>query len=170
VQAYYFARRYDLAVAEARRGLELEPGSLLENWSLGEALTMQGKFDDGRAAFQACLKPSGGAPQFVGLLGWAYGRAGRAAEAKKILAGLDDLSRQRYVEPIDAAMVEIGLGNAEQAFASLDRAVADRNGWLIYLNADPMFDPIRADPRFAKIVERVGLPSGGPVSDERRKR
>jgi hypothetical protein len=58
-------------------------------------------------------------------------------------------------------MVHIGLGNADEAFAELDRAVVDRNGWLIYLNADPMFDPIRSDPRFARIVAKVGLPAPG---------
>jgi TolB-like protein/tetratricopeptide (TPR) repeat protein len=159
-QAYYFARKYDLAVAEARRGLELEPGSLLENWSLGEALTMQGRFDEAIRAFEACIEPSGGAPQFVGLLGWGYGRAGRPAEARETLRRLRDLSRSRYVEPIDLAMVHIGLGNADEAIAELEKAVVDRNGWLIYLNADPMFDPIRSDPRFAKVAARVGLPPG----------
>ncbi len=163
VQAYYFARKYDLAVSEARRGLELEPGSLLENWSIGEALTLQGRFDDAIEAFRACIEPSGGAPQFVGLLGWGYGRAGRSLEANAMLQRLREESRSRHVEPLDYAMIHLGLGEADEVFHDLDRAVDDRNGWLIYLNADPMFDPIRADPRFPKIVARVGLPVAGAV-------
>jgi serine/threonine protein kinase/tetratricopeptide (TPR) repeat protein len=159
-QAYYFARRYDLAVAEARRGFELDPHSLLVNWGLGQILTAQGDHAGAVRALQACIEPSGGAPQFLGLLGWGYGRAGRRSEAEDILRRLTEASRHRYVEPLDFAMTQIGLGNADAAFASLDKAVTDRNGWLIYLNADPMFDPIRNDPRFAKLVARVGLPPG----------
>ena len=162
-QAYYFARRYDLAIAEARRGLELEPGSLLENWTLGEALTMQGKYGGALEALHACIKPSGEAPQSLGLFGWGCGRAGRAAEANEVLRRLHELSRARHVEPLDFAMIHLGLGETNQAFEYFDQAVADRNGWLIYLNADPMFDPIRSDPRFAKLVARVGLPPGGKV-------
>jgi len=52
------------------------------------------------------------------------------------------------------------MGDADAAFAELDRAIAERNAWVIFLNVEPMFDPIRADPRFAKVVARVGLPAG----------
>jgi serine/threonine protein kinase/tetratricopeptide (TPR) repeat protein len=159
-QAYYFARRYDLAVAEARRGFELDPRSLLVNWGLGQVLTAQGEHAGAIRALESCIEPSGGAPQFLGLLGWGYGRAGRKGEAEGILRRLEEVSRSRYVEPMDFAITHIGLGNGDAAFAYLDKAVVERNGWLIYLNADPMFDPIRSDPRFAKVAARVGLPPG----------
>ncbi|HET9793265.1 MAG TPA: protein kinase [Thermoanaerobaculia bacterium] len=160
-QAYYFARRYDLAAAEARRGIELDPRSLLVNWALGQILTAQGDHAGAVRALESCVEPSGGSPQSLGLLGWGYGRAGRKTDAERILRRLEELSRSRYVEPIDFALTHIGLGNRDEAFAYLDKAVTERNGWLIYLNADPMFDPIRTDPRFGKIVARVGLPASG---------
>jgi serine/threonine protein kinase/tetratricopeptide (TPR) repeat protein len=160
--AYYLAREYDLALAEARRGLELQPDSVLCTVTVAQALAMQGKFDASIAAWKSAVILAEGTSQPLGFLGWVYGRAGRSADAREIARRLESLSKQRYVAPFDLAMAQIGLGNRDEAFVFLNRAVEDRNTLLIFLNVEPMFDPIRSDPRFAKLVARVGLPLRSP--------
>jgi len=159
-QDYYYNRNFDAAIREARRALELQPDSVFGLTTLGLSLVMEGKPETGIASLRSGVDLSGGASFTLGNLGWAYGRSGRLAEARDVRKRLNALSRERYAAPLDRAMIEIGMGDADAAFAELDRAIAERNAWVIFLNVEPMFDPIRADPRFAKVVARVGLPAG----------
>jgi serine/threonine-protein kinase len=57
-------------------------------------------------------------------------------------------------------MVHIGLGNLEAALDWMDRALEERRGWMVYLDANPMFDPLRDHPRFLELRTRVGLGRG----------
>jgi hypothetical protein len=56
-------------------------------------------------------------------------------------------------------MVHLGLGQAEQAFACLERAREEQSSWMAYLKVEPRLDPLRADPRFTELMRRVGLPN-----------
>jgi hypothetical protein len=62
------------------------------------------------------------------------------------------------VQPIWIAVIHAALGDKEEAFSWLRKAVGDRSVWLIYLNVDPIFDSLRTDPRFADVVRQVALP------------
>jgi hypothetical protein len=75
----------------------------------------------------------------------------------KILDQLKELSRQRYISPLDIGIIYAGLGEKEQAFAWLNKACEDRIWPLPHLKVDPRFDSLRSDPRFADLVQRVGL-------------
>jgi tetratricopeptide (TPR) repeat protein len=92
-------------------------------------------------------------------VGYAYAVAGRRPEAEKILDQLEQLSHERWVNPMDVATIYSGLGDRERAFEWLEKAYRERSTWLIYLNVDRFWDPIRSDPRFADLVRRVGLPA-----------
>ena len=65
--------------------------------------------------------------------------------------------RERYVSPVAFAMLHAGVGEADAAFEWLDRAVEDRRGWLAYLKVEPLLDPLRGDPRFGRLLERMRL-------------
>jgi serine/threonine-protein kinase len=65
------------------------------------------------------------------------------------------MSKQAYVSPYDLAILYVGLGDKNRAMEQLNRAYDDRAGWLIYLNVEPVFDPLRSDPRFADLVSRM---------------
>jgi hypothetical protein len=75
----------------------------------------------------------------------------------KVLDELREMSKQRYVSPYLIAVVYVGLGDKDQAFAWLDKAYQDRYFLLIWLKVEPLFDPLRADPRFADLQRRVGV-------------
>jgi hypothetical protein len=54
-------------------------------------------------------------------------------------------------------MIHIGLGETDQAFEWLEKAFEARDWQMALLNVEPLFDAVRPDPRFAALVERVGL-------------
>jgi serine/threonine-protein kinase len=91
----------------------------------------------------------------LSLLGYAYAAAGKQAEAQKILAELNEMSKQAYVSPYDLATLYVGLGDKNRAIEQLNRAYDDRAGWIIYLKVEPIFDPLRSDPRFAELLSRM---------------
>ena len=93
----------------------------------------------------------------VASLSHAYAVAGKRGEAVKLLAELQEQSKREYVSPYGMAIGYIGLREKGQAFEWLEKAFAERAGWLVLLKVEPRFDSLRADPRFADLVQRIGL-------------
>jgi serine/threonine protein kinase/tetratricopeptide (TPR) repeat protein len=156
--AYYLARRYDEALKQVQKSLEIDPSQFGGFAILAQIYLMKGMPD---AAIKEMLKASavgGRTSGVLSLLGYAYAVAGKQAEAQKILAELNEMSKQAYVSPYDLAILHVGLGDKNRAIEELNRAYDDRAGWLIYLNVEPMFDPLRSDPRFADLVSRMKFP------------
>ncbi|HSS49389.1 MAG TPA: tetratricopeptide repeat protein, partial [Thermoanaerobaculia bacterium] len=87
-----------------------------------------------------------------------HGIMGQGAEARKLLDELHVLSTKKYVSAYDVALVHLGLGETDQAFEWLEKALAEHSNWMIWLKADPVFDSLRADSRFEQLVRDVGLP------------
>jgi len=77
---------------------------------------------------------------------------------RRQLRELEEVARQRYVHPFDIARLHAQLGNREQALAGLERALDKGNIGLTLLKVDQAWDSVRADPRFAAAVRRVGIP------------
>lgn len=88
--------------------------------------------------------------------------AGKRAEARKVLEDLGEISKRKYVSSYFMAGILAALGELDQAFGWLEKAFAERDPSLTLIRVDPVFDPIRSDPRFANLLRRVGLPSGAP--------
>ncbi len=78
---------------------------------------------------------------------------------RKMIEHLKQLSAHSYVAPYNFAAIYAGSGDKDQAFAWLDRAYADRSGFLVVqFKTDAHLDSLRSDPRFAELVRRVGMP------------
>ena len=90
-------------------------------------------------------------------LGACLAASGQRADAESILAELAAASPQRYVSSLEIAYVRTALGWTDEAFESLEQAVAERTSFLALLRVDPRFDPLRADPRFPDLLRRIGL-------------
>lgn len=86
----------------------------------------------------------------------AYALAGARARAETLLRNLGVTGR-RYVSALDLALVHAALGQTDEAFASLDRAVRERANLLIYTKVDPAYDSLRPDPRFEALLRRIGF-------------
>lgn len=64
---------------------------------------------------------------------------------------------QRYVSPVPFTKLHIALGEFDRAFEWMERAYAERRGWLTYLPVDPLVDPVRGDPRLGDMLHRLRL-------------
>jgi tetratricopeptide (TPR) repeat protein len=98
-------------------------------------------------------------------LAHAYGIAGKKKEAQEILEKLLEeklleKSKRIYVSAYDIAAVYIGLGEKDQTFEWLSKALEERSGFLVYIKCDRRFDGLRSDPRYEALLKRVGLPLG----------
>jgi tetratricopeptide (TPR) repeat protein len=91
-------------------------------------------------------------------MGQAYAASGKGGEAQKVIDGLKQLSKRRYVSSYYIALIYTSLGQKDSAFEWLENAYKERSDLLVYLKVDPRLDSLRSDPRFAELVRRVGLP------------
>lgn len=157
-EAFYFSRKYDEAIDQCRRTLEIDPNFFLPYYIRGRVYEEKRMYPEALAEFEKGGTLSGNSPLMLMGLGHAYGASGNRKEAKRLLAQLEDLSRQRYVPPLYIAGVYEGLGEQDQAFAWLEKAFGERSDHLIYLERDPIADPTRTDPRFIALARRIGLP------------
>jgi TolB-like protein/Tfp pilus assembly protein PilF len=90
--------------------------------------------------------------------GHLYGSLQRTREATAILARLDSLSHHQYVTAYGVAVVHAGLGQRDSAFVWLERGLQERTHWMVWLNRDPRWRPIRGDPRFVRLTRLMKLP------------
>ncbi len=82
---------------------------------------------------------------------------GREAAAHAMWDRFGALAAERYVSPTNWARLALTLGRTDDAFHWLERARAERRGWLTYLRVDPLFDPVRGEPRFRALLEHLRL-------------
>jgi len=98
------------------------------------------------------------APRVSSALGYAYAISGDNGKAKQFLDELNKLGEQRYVSPFSPAVIHIGLGDTDNAIADLERAYQERSDTMAILKAYPLLEPLRSDPRFIELENRVGYP------------
>ena len=153
---YYLSGKNDQAIDQCGKILDLDPNSFPALRYRGLAYEQKGMYAQAIADFQKGVKLSG-SPLMLALLGHAYGVSGKRAEAQQVLSELQDLQGRQYVSPYTVAAIYAGLGEKEQAFKWLEKANDERDIWLMNLKVDPVFSKLRADRRFADLLERAGL-------------
>src|SRR5436309_412307 len=153
--ALYVARRYDEAIAVQRKSLDLEPGSAHAHMLLALPLAGKGSYAEALAEARKMAALAGDATNFAGVLGYVAGRAGERAEAQQILTALE--RRPPGNTAFGIALVQLGLGNNEQALRWLQAAYEERAEWLLLVTPAPFFDPLRPDPRFGALMRKVGI-------------
>jgi tetratricopeptide (TPR) repeat protein len=124
---------------------------------LGRVLQFNGQLDSALAHFAAMGPLRSWVPTIAGE-GYVYAQQGRRDRARDVLRQLDSLSRTEYVTSYAIALVHVALAQPDSAFAWLNKAVDERTHWLLWLNRDRRWDPIRGDPRFRAVARRVGVP------------
>ena len=152
---FYYARQPENAIQECLKVLDMEPRFAPAHWFLGQAYEQLGKYDEALSQLQQAVN-YGGRALILGTLGYAYAVSGRRAEAEAVLDTLQENARGN-VPALAPAFIHAGLGQAEEAFAWLDKAYEERFGWLIFLNVDPKVDSLRSDPRFTELLRRLNL-------------
>jgi DNA-binding HxlR family transcriptional regulator/Tfp pilus assembly protein PilF len=155
----YMARDYKAAQQQALKTLEMEPNFAPAYFALALAYERMGKAKEAIAAFERTRSIAASNPAMIAGLGHVLGGAGQKAEPRGLLKELHAISKRRYVSAYCFALVHAGLGEKDQAFEWLEKAIVVHDVWLVWLKAEPRFDNLRADPRFQALLGRVGLPA-----------
>ena len=157
--ALFHAHRYDEAIAQYQGVVATEPGDTFTRWLLAWSYSARGRHEEAVAELQRAVELSDRGPTMVGALAGALARAGRASEARSLLAEIHETSRRRYVSPAAFVFPLVALGEHEQAFRWLERGFEERINLMIFVNSVEALDPLRRDPRFRDLVQRIGLPN-----------
>jgi serine/threonine-protein kinase len=145
--ALYCARRYDEAIRRCRVALATTPHNSMGRYALATALAGRRSFGEAETEIRQVIAAHGELAALQGRLGYIQASAGKIEEARATLRKMEAAA-----EPdrgyIYEAMVCLGLGERDKALADLARAAARREPDILFLDADPVWDPVRADPRF----------------------
>jgi serine/threonine protein kinase/Tfp pilus assembly protein PilF len=161
VQAVYalmliYAHRYEDSFVQLQKVTDLDPDYPFASLFLGFYYTQQGKPLEASRAYQRSLDLFA-APWCRARVAYGYAKAGRKAEALAILDTLRNQSQKAYVASDIVASVYVALGDKEKAFEYLEKGYQERAGWMIWLKVDPIWDPIRSDPRLDALLKRMKL-------------
>ena len=156
----YFARKYDLAIQLLSNALEMDTGFVLANIPLGGAYIQRKMYPEAMKAFSqltmaTAFATSKAHPIPIAGLAYAYGISGQKDDALAMLELLEEKSKEEYVAPYWMSIVFVGLGDNEEAFKWLEKAYRERDGSMMFLNVEPLFDPLRRDLRFAVLLKKM---------------
>lgn len=153
----YRSRIYQEAMVVCRRAVEFDPYYPVAHWFLGLIYQQTGELPTAITELNKAADLSD-APIYRALLGHLYALVGDKARALSTIVELNTLSRERYVSPLDIAVVYTGIGDRNSAFEWLEKAYQQRVMRIQEL-PDPVFDSLRLDDRFDNLMQRIGLPT-----------
>ena len=154
----YHARRYDESLAELRKALELNDNVARTHAYLGSIYRQQGRDDEALAAHLKLAALTDVSPERIAAVKSAYGSGGWQAVWRKELEWALEDSERRHVSPFIVAWYYSRVADRDGVFEWLNKSVEERDGSLVYLKIDQRWDFVRADPRFAELVRKVGFP------------
>jgi serine/threonine protein kinase/TolB-like protein/Tfp pilus assembly protein PilF len=156
-QVLYFARRYDEAIEVSRRAIDLHSNSgQIYGWMI-RAYEMKGDEQGAIAAYLGQAEAEGAGADEIAGMKTAFATGGLKGYWRRQLDRRLEQEKREFVLQTSIAMLYARLGQKEQALARLEKAVDERNHYVIALNVEPLWDSYRADPRFMALVRRVGL-------------
>jgi TolB-like protein/DNA-binding winged helix-turn-helix (wHTH) protein/Tfp pilus assembly protein PilF len=153
----YRLRRYEEAAVSLREALEMDGNFPSTHWNLGLVYVQQKDFPSAIKELQEADRLFRGSSLVRGALGYAYAASGDKIRAKAVLLQLENQAKQQYVDPDAFTLIYAGLGNKDKAFEWLAKAIDDREGWVTFINAEPMLDSLRTDRRFQDALRRMNL-------------
>jgi TolB-like protein/Tfp pilus assembly protein PilF len=152
-----FGRRYAEALEECRRCLDLDPGFATAEWIRTQVYSVLGDHGAALAAADRGLTLTNRRSSFLAAFGAACAAAGRRVDAEQVIEDLLARPPAEYVSPLWLADITAQLGDADRAFEWLERAYDQRTQALISLGVSPLYDPLRSDPRFGALLQRIGI-------------
>lgn len=157
-QILYYSRSYDQAIEALREVLDLHASFVLGHYWLARALIEKSSHEEAIFELEVAVQLSARQPVMLAALGHGYAVSGARGEARKVLDELQDASKRQYVPSYNLAEIYTALGEKDQAFDLLEKAVVERTDLLIFLNVDPAWDALRPDPRFQNLARRMKFP------------
>jgi TolB-like protein/tetratricopeptide (TPR) repeat protein len=155
----YHAHLYDLAIEQSLKVLDMDRNLARAHEELGRAYEQKGKYGQAILALREAVTNSGRSPGYLGSLAYAYVVSGSRKEAMKLFEELRKTAKKRYVSAYAFAIVCVGLGDKDGAFAWLRKACEEHSGALPFLKVNPRLVTLHSDVRFHELLGRVGLRS-----------
>ncbi|HEY0765947.1 MAG TPA: protein kinase [Pyrinomonadaceae bacterium] len=157
IRGLYYAGRLDEARTESLKLAEMDPSFARAHYELGLVLEEEGKLDEAIAEFKIGLKMLPDNVAALTALGHAQARAGKKADAEKVIEKLQELSKQQYVSPFQTAVVYAGMDERKLALDWLEKSRDERFNWLPFIKVDPVLKNLRSEPRFIELTKNLGL-------------
>jgi TolB-like protein/DNA-binding winged helix-turn-helix (wHTH) protein len=155
----YLARQYDRSIAQLRDALEMDPSYEWSHLILGQAYEQKGELNLALIESRKASELSHNSPLMMSALAHANALSGNLDEAQKLLAQLTARSKTQYVSPFYIAIVYVALGKNDLAMNWLEKAFVDRSNGLVFLKVEPELDPLRANPRFIALQQKLNFPN-----------
>jgi tetratricopeptide (TPR) repeat protein len=154
-QAYVYARRFDEAIAQLHKTVEMDGAFYAARYLLGQALELSGRTVEADVEYRRTVALTD--DLFAkALLGHLCATTGRKDEAREILQQLHHAQELGYVHGYNFALVELGLGNRDEALNWLEQAYRNHDGFdMAPIRVDPFLEPLHGDPRFEALAEKI---------------
>ena len=152
----YYAGKYDEAIVQAQKAIDLDANYPFAYLFMGYSDIQKGNFAKAVDEYQKAHNLFN-SPWTLARLGYAQARAGNRKEAMNILDSLEQESKSMYVASDIVATICVALGDNDRAFEYLQKGYEERAGWMIWLRVDPVWNPLRGDPRFSSLLKKMGL-------------
>ena len=154
----HVTRQFEPAIAQHQHAISLDPTFWNSYWWASITYTLIGRNDEGIAAAEKAKELSGGNALTLGLLGRAYGMAGRTGEARQLLDELETRRRSSYVPSSSIAMIYRGLGDLKKGLEWWARGVEEHDLVLVLsLKSEPGYDPLRSHPAYHALLRKMNL-------------
>ena len=155
---YTMARRYPEAIEQFNKIVAMDPRFYYARWAFGLALQFDGQLPEAIAQYKKAAELADD-PFVLAWLAQGFAKAGQRDEALKLLAQMEELATKRYVGAWSFAIVRLALGEKEKAIDELERAFRERSDpFITFIKVSPLFDPLRADPRFQALLAKAFSP------------
>jgi serine/threonine-protein kinase len=153
---YVYARKYEQARYHMDRAIAMNPTAEESFRIQGLVLTLDKQYTAAERVLREALALAPESGTYTkATLAYSLAVAGDPSYAKQVATELEEKLKTEYVSPVELATVYVALGEAEKTLDWIERAVEDRRGWAAYLRVHPILDPVRGEPRFKAIVQRM---------------
>lgn len=153
---YVYTRNYDKAQEQFRKTIELDPNWYLGHWFLGLTHELKGNLKDAYAEYLKAQE-LGADPYLLAHLAHVEAALGRPDAALRNIEEMKQVAKHRYVPSYAFAIAYVGLGQKDEALKWLERSDEDRAFEILHVKVDPFLDPLRDEPRYKTLMERIGF-------------
>jgi serine/threonine-protein kinase len=153
--ALFLARRYDQAVTECEKSLEVDANFIFAIHVMGMCRAQQSRLTEAIEIGERTVSMSARAPFYLGVLGHYYARNGATDKVHDILEELAGLAGTRYVPPHCQTYIYAGANDLDRAFEWQAKAHDDGASPFYYFS--PLIENLHADPRHRADLRRMGL-------------
>jgi len=162
---YYFERRFDCLKELMLKSIKLHPSAPWAYDWLGMAYNGLKDHQNAMATYQKAFDLSDGTVEVAAGLGHALGLAGHLEAARIMAKFYAKKSQETYIPPVQRAFIHLGIHEYDQAIELLEQAYAEKSWFIIFIQIEPWYDPIRQDPRFIEIMKKMGFPDPDTAAD-----